>query len=112
MIDGLLLLLAFQFLGEAIHTYLHVPVPGAVLGMLLLVLALALRALFVDRVEPAANALISNLALIYFPIGVGVIMEWDQFSQYGWALLLSVGVGTLLAIPLVALIAQRLLRGR
>lgn len=112
MVDGLLLLLAFQFAGEVIHSYLHVPIPGAVIGLLLLVVALGLRAPFVQRVEPAAKALISNLALIYFPIGVGVIMQWNKFSDYGWALIVSVGIGTLLAIPIVALVCQRLLRGR
>jgi holin-like protein len=112
MIDGLLLLIGFQFAGELIDHYLHLPIPGPVIGMLLLVVALSLRVPFSQRVEPAANALIANLSLIYFPIGVGLVMEWSRFSAYGWALLVAVVGGTLVAIPLVALICQQLLRGR
>ena len=112
MIDGLLLLLGFQFVGELLHHYLHLPIPGSVIGMLLLVAALGFKLPFSERVEPAANLLISNLVLLYFPIGVGLVMEWSQFSAYGWALLAAVVGGTLITIPLVALTCQRLLRGR
>lgn len=112
MIDGLLILVAFQFAGELLHRYLHLPIPGAVIGLLLLVLALALKLPWSERVEPAANQLISHLSLIYFPIGVGLIMEWNHFSAYGWALVVSVTAGTLLAIVLVALIGKQLLKGR
>lgn len=112
IIDGLLLLIGFQFAGELLHHYLHLPIPGSVIGMLLLVIALGLKLPYSARVEPAANVLINHLALLYFPIGVGLIMEWSKFSQYGWALLVSVVGGTLITIVLVAFLCQRLLRGR
>lgn len=112
MIDGLLLLLLFQFIGELISRYLPVPVPGPVIGMVLLVVALAFKAPLAERVETASNKLIGHLALLYFPIGVGLVMEWHKFADYGWALLVSVVGGTLLAIVLVAWLSQLLLRGR
>ncbi len=112
MIDGLLILLGLQFIGELLEHYLHLPIPGTVIGMLLLVVVLAFRMPYSQRVEPAAKVLINNLTLLYLPIGIGLIMEWSQFSAHGWALLVSVIGGTLIAIPLVALLCQRLLRGR
>lgn len=112
IIDGLLLLIGFQFVGELIHRYLGVPIPGSVIGMLLLVVALGLRMPYAEKVEDAANKLISHLTLLYFPIGVGLVMQWDKFSQYGWALLAAVVGGTLLTIPLVAMLCQQLMRGR
>ena len=42
MLDGLLLLLLFQFLGEALVSVTGIPVPGPVVGMILLLLALSL----------------------------------------------------------------------
>ncbi|MBL8489801.1 MAG: CidA/LrgA family protein [Rhodocyclaceae bacterium] len=43
MIAAITLLLLFQLAGEAIALYLALPVPGPVIGMALLFLALALR---------------------------------------------------------------------
>ena len=75
MLDGLLLLLLFQFLGEVLVHFTGLPIPGPVAGMVLLLIALIFRASSLHRVAPAANLLISNLVLLFFPIGVGIVLE-------------------------------------
>jgi len=40
---GLAILLLFNFLGVIANKYLHVPLPGNVIGLLLLLLALSLK---------------------------------------------------------------------
>lgn len=113
MIDGLLLLFGFQLLGELLHRYSSLPLPAPVIGMLLLFLALLIfKAPLSKRIEPAANGIIKHLTLIYFPIGVGLILNWSSFSHYGTALIVSVILSTLLSIPLIALLSQWLLRGK
>ena len=110
MLDGVLLLLLFQFLGEMLVHFTHLPIPGPVAGMVLLLIALLVRASALQRVAPAANLLISNLVLLFFPIGVGIVLEWDRYKAYGVALLVSVVLGTVLAMLLVALLLKWLLR--
>jgi len=109
MLDGLLLLLLFQFLGEALVSVTGIPVPGPVVGMILLLLALLSRQPVLQRVAPAANLLIGNLTLLFFPIGVGIILEWDRYSDNGLALLVSVVGGTLVTLSLVIVLLKRLL---
>lgn len=110
MLDGLLLLLIFQFLGEALVYFTGMPMPGPVIGMLLLLIALTLRSSALQRVAPAANLLIGNLVLLFFPIGVGIVLEWPRYQAYGLALLSSVVGGTIIAMILVALLLKWLLR--
>ncbi len=112
MIDGLLLLLLFQFLGEMLVHFTGLPLPGPVAGMVLLLIALMVRASALQRVAPAANLLIGNLVLLFFPIGVGIVLEWDRYAAHGTALLVSIVVGTALALVIVALLVKWLLRGR
>lgn len=109
MLDGLLLLLLFQFLGEALVSITGAPVPGPVVGMILLLLALLSRQQVLQRVAPAANLLIGNLTLLFFPIGVGIILEWDRYSENGLALLVSVVGGTVVTLALVIVLLKRLL---
>ena len=112
MLDGLIILLVFQLAGEALVRFTGLPLPGPVVGMVLLLLALMLRHAWVSRVAPAAEMLIRHLTLLFFPIGVGIVLEWDRFSEHGTALLVAVIGGTMLTLPLVALLMQRLLGGR
>lgn len=110
MLDGLLLLLLFQFLGELLVDFAGIPVPGPVAGMVLLLIALASRAAFLQRVAPAANLLIGNLVLLFFPIGVGIVLEWERYAAHGPTLLMALVVGTLVALVMVALVLKLLLR--
>lgn len=110
MIDGLLLLLLFQFLGEVLVALTGLPIPGPVAGMVLLLMALTARSNVLQRIAPAANLLISNLVLLFFPIGVGIVLEWERYEAYGLALFMSVVVGTIVAMVLVALLLKWLLR--
>ena len=110
MLDGLLLLLLFQFLGEVLVQFTGLPIPGPVAGMVLLLIALIVRASSLQRVAPAANLLISNLVLLFFPIGVGIVLEWDRYSEYGLALLVSIVFGTIAAMFIIATLLKILLR--
>lgn len=102
MLDGLLILLVFQLLGEGLVQWLGLPLPGPVAGMLLLLAALLARQPWSERVAPAANLLIRHLTLLFFPIGVGIVLQWERYAPHGTALAVAVIGGTLVALPLVA----------
>ena len=110
MLDGLLILLAFQFAGELLVQTLNLPLPGPVLGMVLLLMALTTRAALLQRIAPAANLLIGNLTLLFFPIGIGIVLEWDRYAEHGLALLVSIVFCTVLALVLVTGLLKLLLR--
>jgi holin-like protein len=73
-LDGLLWLLGFWFVGEVVVRTLDIPVPGAVVGMLGLFVALQVR-----RPGPrsatltAADGLLAHLQLLFIPAGVGIV---------------------------------------
>ncbi len=74
MIAGLTWLLAFQVAGEVVVRLLDVPVPGAVVGMLLLFAFLRLRRYGDDgSIVRAGTTLIRHLQLLFVPAGVGVV---------------------------------------
>ena len=68
---GLGVLLAFAALGEFAARFL--PLPGSVLGMLLLWLALGVGVVRLSWVERASDALLGVLGLLFVPAGVGLI---------------------------------------
>ncbi len=122
MIRGLTILLLCQLLGEIVSRALALPVPGPVLGLVLLVAGLHLRARRhgADRVEGtgvtrAADGLLQNLGLLFVPAGVGVVqyagLLKSQALALGCALLGSTAV-TLAVTVLVFVGVSRLIEAR
>jgi len=110
MIGAITALLVCQLAGEVAVRVLHLPVPGPVIGMVILFLALLAR----RRPAPAAlggtaDALLANLGLLFVPAGVGVVLFLPVLARDWAPLSLAVLAGTLAAIAATGRIAQALL---
>lgn len=100
MIRGLLILLACQLAGEFIATALGIPVPGGVIGMLLLFIGLVLRHGVPAELEQASQGVLRHLALYFVPASVGIMTMGPLLAQEG----LRIGVVMVLStvIPMLA----------
>ncbi|MFV0333683.1 MAG: CidA/LrgA family protein [Tropicimonas sp.] len=103
MIPALTLILSFQLIGEIASRGLHLPLPGPVVGLVLLVLSCAIWPRLVERIRPVAQGLLSHLSLFFVPAGVGVIAHLPVLGQHGIGLALALAVSTVLAIAVGAL---------
>ena len=99
---GLAWLLAFQSVGELLARGLHLPFPGPVMGMVLLVVSLRWR-LVQEPVASCANFLLAHLSLLFVPVGVGVMTHLSLVSQYGFRMLAVVVVSTLAGLLVTVL---------
>ena len=93
MVRGMAILLLLQFCGEVLSVWLSLPVPGNVLGMGLLLLALITGWVKLEWLEEAADLLLSNMALFFVPAGVGVMVYADLIGRE-W---LPISVGLVLS---------------
>ncbi|MBM9593640.1 CidA/LrgA family protein [Roseitranquillus sediminis] len=98
MVAGLAILLSFQLAGEIASRALGLPVPGPVLGLGLLLAALALLPDLAERVAPTARVLLANLSLLFVPAGVGVVGHLDRLGEDGVAIFAAILVSTVLAL--------------
>ena len=121
MIASLSLILLCQLIGEVIVRSLALPLPGPVVGLVLLLLVLLARDRFTalargplqgGGVETASRGLLANLSLLFIPAGVGVVQKLDLLAEHGIAIIavlaLSVVV-TLLATVATFVVASRLM---
>jgi len=112
VLAALVLLLALQLVGTAVVELTGLPVPGAVVGLVLLLAAGARWRSVVRRVEPAANPLLQHLQLLFVPPGVGALTQVPTIVDAAGPLVVAVvgsfAAGLVVAGPLL----QRLLRGR
>ncbi|MBI1170161.1 CidA/LrgA family protein [bacterium] len=103
MIAALLPLLLCQLVGEAVSRALHLPLPGPVLGLILMLAGFALWPGLLNRVRPLAQGFLGHLSLLFVPAGVGVVGHLDELSRTGLPLLVALVVSTVLAITVGAL---------
>jgi holin-like protein len=106
---GITWLLLLQSLGEVLSRGLHVPLPGPVLGMLLLLLALRWP-LVQESVRPVAEFLLQHLSLLFVPVGVGVMTHVALLSQYGVRMVLVIVLSTWISLAVTALVLRALMR--
>ncbi len=105
---GLALLLVLQAAGDGLAHALRLPVPGPVVGMVLLILALRVERLRAS-VRAIAELLLAHLSLLFVPVGVGVVTHLDLLSHSGGPLLVAIVVSTWTGMAVTALVLRRLL---
>ncbi|MGF6644519.1 holin-like protein [Paraburkholderia sp. GAS82] len=110
MLRALATLLVFQCLGEGVSYLFKLPVPGPVIGMLLLFGFLMLRPQVADAIEPTALELLRHLSLLFIPAGVGIMVSAGKVRGDALAVVVSLVVSTTLAIAVTALVTRALLR--
>ncbi len=66
-------LVAFWALGEGLSRALKLPVPGSVVGLLLLYFCLRVGWVKSEWIAPGARALLGVLGLLFVPTGAGVV---------------------------------------
>lgn len=106
---GFTLLLVYQVLGEAIARLFALDLPGPVIGLMLL-----WPSLWIDwireQVSAVAGFLLSNLSLLFIPVGVGVILHLEALSTIWWQIAVALLVSTILGLIATVLLLRVLIR--
>lgn len=94
---GFVVLVALQWLGGWLMRLAHAPIPGSVVGMVLLAAGIRLGVIPRRLVRASAELLVRHLTLLYVPAGVGVLLyvallrrEWLPITGGAVASLLTV----------------------
>ena len=110
LVAGFTWLLIFQCAGEALVRLADVPIPGPVLGMALLLVALLVRGRPSESLSACADGLARHLSLLFVPAGTGVMLHVAQIEAEWVPIVVALSVSTVLAIAASALTFQWLAR--
>jgi holin-like protein len=112
MLRALALLLVCQLAGEGLARELGLPVPGPVIGLVLLAAGLLTAGRFgflrAERIEDTdlgrtATGLLGHLSLLFVPAGVGIVQHGGTLLRNGPAIVLALVLSTVLALAVTAL---------
>lgn len=98
MLSAITFILLFQVLGELIGHGLGLPVPGPVLGMVLMLFSFFVKPEFINIIRPTGGVLLSNLSLLFVPAGVGIMRHGQRFIDEGLAIIIVIVASTVIAM--------------
>ena len=111
MLRSLTILIVCQFVGEVIVRVTGLPLPGSVLGLVLLLALLMLRGGPDEEMKSTSSGLLRHLLLLFVPAGAGVVTQLNVLGQNLPAAIVAIVVSTALGLAVTAWVMQRLTRG-
>lgn len=105
-LTGITLLLVYQLVGEVAVRLLGLPIPGPVLGMMMLFITLLVRGHTPESLNTASSALLSHLSLLFVPAGVGMMVHFDRIASEWLPITLALFFSTLITMVATAAIMQ------
>lgn len=106
-----LLLYTGVFIGcDYLVSWLHLPLPANIVGMLLMLILIVTRILPLRWVKAGSNWLLAEMLLFFIPAVVAVVNYGDLLRVEGWRICAVIILSTLLVLASTALVVDRLYR--
>ncbi|WP_394405442.1 CidA/LrgA family protein [Streptococcus sp. 20-1249] len=107
----LMIILFFSFAGEVISTVFNLPVPGSIIGLILLFLALEFKWIRLRHIDKVGSFLLANMTILFLSPAVGILENVEAIKPYLLPIILIIGGALVLNITVISLVV-RLIKNR
>lgn len=104
-----LLIFGIAYAGELLSKLLSLPLPGALVGMLLLFALLQLRIVRLDQIAATADFLLGHLPFFFVPAGVALLASFSAIAHIWIFLLIICVVTTMITMGCSGWVIQKLM---
>ena len=111
-VKQMLIILGFTFLGEMLSAFIPLPIPAAIYGIVLLLIALGTGLLKPVQVRETSTFLIGIMPLLYIPATVLILEYWGVISRNLAAIVTIIAVSTFLVFAVGGLVTQLIMKKR
>jgi holin-like protein len=73
LLRQLIIILGICFIGEVMNKVAHIPLPGSIIGMVLLFFCLFFGLIKVEMIDEVTRFLLDHLAFFFIPAGIGLL---------------------------------------
>ncbi|MGV3026260.1 CidA/LrgA family protein [Clostridium thermobutyricum] len=101
-----LIILILYIIGEVITAVTHVPIPGNIIAMILLFIALCLKIIKLEQINTISNFFLDHLAFFFLPAGVAVMNSFGLIKANIVQILIVCLVTTAITMTITGLVVQ------
>jgi holin-like protein len=106
----LAVLLMFQFMGELIRAVTGLPVPGPVIGMVLLLIALLAKLPVPAGIHATSRKFLAYLGLLFVPAGAGIVTRLPMIGAHWLPIVIAIVGSTIITMVITAVVMRGLER--
>lgn len=110
MFKEVTIILLITYIGEVLSRFISTPIPGPVIGMILIFILLHSGILKVKHIENITSILLLNLAILFIPPGVKLISALDLLSGNLIKILILMVLTTAITMVTTGLTVQYLIK--
>lgn len=102
----LLIILSFAFLGDLLNTYLPLPIPSSIYGIVLLFLSLQCNIIHLSQVKETGAFLVEIMPIMFIPAAIGLLDIWSLLKTNLIAYMVIVVVSMILVMGLAGKVVE------
>lgn len=103
-------ILTITFIGEVLHSFLPLPIPASIYGLLLMLFCLCTKIVKLSQVKIAGDFLIDIMPPMFIPAAVGIIVAWADLQEILFPVVVITFVTTVIVMVCTGRITQAILR--
>lgn len=112
LLTGFAILLFTQFIGTYIIGLLHIPLPPALLSMILLTILLLTHFIKIKWVEDICTVLIEKMGMLFVPAGISILLYKEVIVKEWFAIFATIFFSSVIVIVATGLFVDILIRKR
>jgi holin-like protein len=106
------IIITILLVGQILQQHFNLPIPGTVMGMIILLVLLLLKILKLQWVEKISSILLEHLSFLFVPAGVGILTSLDKFKGKVIPLFIVVMVSTIVVMVVTGVTVQLLIKNK
>ena len=108
-VKQILIILAFTLLGELLQAVIPLPIPAAIYGLVLMLIALCTGLLKPDHIADTANFLVGIMPLLFVAPAVKIMAYWGVIKE-NWLPIIAITVISTVVVFIVSGLVTKWLR--
>ena len=104
------IILLISVIGEILKTFLPLPVPASVYGLVIMLVALLTGILKLDQVKGAADFLVEIMPVMFIPAGAGLVESWSALKPICVQVVVIMFVSTIVVMVISGRVTQFVIR--
>ena len=109
MIQEFMIIFLVNYVGILISGILDLPVPGTIIGLILMFILLKTNALKIEKIENAVNFLLLNMTLFFMPPTVKIIDSYNFLEKDIFKVAFIIIISTFITMGVTGKIVQMMI---
>lgn len=102
----LTIILCITYAGNLLAQLITLPLPGVILGFILMFLLLSMNIVKLHHVDQISKVLLTYMTFLFIPAGVALVNSLDLLAAYWWKLLIVILASTVITMVVTGWVVQ------